>query len=199
MSLARASGQRTLLIEGDLRSPQMHKRFDIAHGIGLIDVLTGHCSAEEAIVSNLTRSFDVLPAGKLSANPHTLFGGEQFPELIAELKKKYRYIVLDTPPLLAASEALVLSKIADGALLCAMQDVSRTPQLRLAHQRLLASGTNVLGAVLNGVPVGQYLSLYGDYRYPPMSDVTGLVSTQRDSMAVDDAQQCEPPALCRPK
>jgi capsular exopolysaccharide synthesis family protein len=199
MSLARSTGKRTLLIEADVRAPQLYKRFDIAHGIGLVDVLTGQCPADEAIVTNVTRHFDVLPAGKLPANPHALFGGEQFARFMDELKRIYRYIVIDTPPLLAASEALVLAKCADGVLLCTMQDVSCTPQVKLARERLQASGANVIGAVLNGVPTRRYLSLYGDYRYPPVADYEEPATVSQDLGTETDVSEPVSSALCRPK
>ena len=74
-------------------------------------------------------------------------------------------MIIDTPPVLAASEALVLAKAADASLVCAMRDVSRADQVRKASERLLAAGSRVIGTVLNGVPARQYAYRYGTYAH----------------------------------
>ena len=76
---------------------------------------------------------------------------------------QYRYIVIDCPPLLAASEALVVAKEADGTLLCAMRDVSQFSKVRLARDRLVAAGARPLGVVLSGVSPKNYAARYGRY------------------------------------
>jgi tyrosine-protein kinase Etk/Wzc len=83
--------------------------------------------------------------------------------MIAEAREEYDYIVLDTPPVLPASEALLFAKVADAVLMCALRDKSRIEQLVQAYHRLESSGANVAGSVLSGVPVREYASYYGDY------------------------------------
>ena len=74
-------------------------------------------------------------------------------------------MIVDTPPVLAASEALVLAKAADAALICTMRDRSRTEQVLMVHNRLKAVGGRPVGVVLNGVPTKSYLYRYGNYDY----------------------------------
>jgi polysaccharide biosynthesis transport protein len=82
---------------------------------------------------------------------------------MARIPAHYRYVVIDTPPVLAASEALVLAKAADASLVSTMRDVSRMDQVRYTIERLATAGCRPVGTVLNGVPTNSYVSRYGDY------------------------------------
>ncbi len=165
VSIARASGTATLLVDGDMRSPDIHNVFDIPLKPGLVEVMTAKCDLDEAIVTDWSQYVHLLPAGRLRTNPHKLMGNGKVKELFDELRSRYRYIVIDTPPVLAASEALVLAKTADASLMCAMQDCSRLDQVRKGYNRLLAAGARPAGMVLNGVPVKRYAYRYGNYAY----------------------------------
>jgi Mrp family chromosome partitioning ATPase len=107
----------------------------------------------------------LLPAGRLACSPHQLVGGTAFDRLIERARARFDYIVVDTPPVLCASESLVIAKAADGALLCALYDVSRSHQVRSASERMSRAGASVIGAVLAGLPAGRYSSRYGHYGY----------------------------------
>ena len=165
VNIAWVSGKRTLLIDGDLRSPDIHNVFDISSEPGLAEILTKDCSVEDAIVRNEKNYTDVLPAGKLRTNPHRLLGNGTMSSFMREVRSRYDYIIIDTPPILAASESLVLARSADRSLMCAMKDSSRIDQIRKAHERLLAAGGQPIGVVLNGVPTSHYLHRYGAYAY----------------------------------
>jgi tyrosine-protein kinase Etk/Wzc len=126
-------------------------------------VLAGQCCLEEAIVGSSRFNVDLLPAGKLHVSPHVLLGNGAWKSLMASIPSHYRYIVIDTPPVLAASEALVLAKAADASLVCAMCDVSRMEQVCETVDRLALAGCRPIGTVLNGVPMHKYTSRYGYY------------------------------------
>jgi polysaccharide biosynthesis transport protein len=163
VSIARASGQRTLLIDGDLRSPDVHRVLQTRLTPGLAEVLGHECSVQDAIVTSWSEHVHVLPAGKLAASPHKLLGNGALKAVLDELRGSYRYIVIDTPPVLPASEALVLARAADATLICAMRDTSRIDQVRKTYDRLLAAGACPVGMVLNGVPSTSYAYRYGEY------------------------------------
>ncbi len=165
ISLARASGKKTLLIDGDMRCPDIHNVFDIPLEPGLAEVLSGECSLEDAIVTDWSDHVHLVPAGKLRMSPHKLLGNGSAEELLASISDIYRYVIIDTPPVLAASEALVLAKAADASLICAMQDVSRIDQVAAACHRLESAGSRPVGTVLNGVPTKRYAYRYGSYAY----------------------------------
>jgi polysaccharide biosynthesis transport protein len=80
----------------------------------------------------------------------------------------YRYVVIDTPPILAASEAMSFARASDHVLLCALRDVSRVNQVAKAREQLLAARVHLSGAVFSGVPIYQYQRRYGDY--PVLTD-----------------------------
>lgn len=165
VSIARASGALTLLIDGDMRSPDIHNVFEVRLEPGLAEVLGHDCRLEDAIVTSWSKCVHVLPAGRLHTSPHKLLGNGALKSLLDGVRASYDYIIIDTPPIFAASEALVLAKTADATLMCAMQDVSRIDQVRKAYDRLVAAGTCPVGTVLNGVPTQRYAHRYGSYAY----------------------------------
>ena len=165
VSIARATGERTLLVDGDMRSPDVHSIVDLPLEPGLVDVLEHKCSMEDAIVTSWSKHVHVLPAGKLRRSPHSLVANGAFKSFLSQVRESYRYIVIDTPPVLAASEALAFAKAADATLICTMRDISRVEQVNATHQRLLAADANPVGIVLNGVPTRHYSYRYGSYSY----------------------------------
>jgi polysaccharide biosynthesis transport protein len=165
ISMASASGEPTLLIDGDIRSPDIHRIFGIDRSPGLVDVLAGDASPDEAIETGFSDSLHLLTAGQLTTSPHRLFGGGELAQLIETLKGKYRYVIIDTPPILPASEALVIARSADATIVCARRDFSRIGQVKEAFARLQAAGIKTAGAVLNGIPSRDYASRYGSYYY----------------------------------
>lgn len=163
VSIARATGQPVLLVDGDMRAPDVHQIFEIPLSPGLVDVLDGQKSLEDSINRTWSEHVHLLPAGELEKSPHKLLGTPAFNTLLDEARLWYRYIVIDTPPVLAASEALVIAKQADGTIVCTMRDFSRENHVQMAHHRLRATGAQTIGTVLNGVPVRNYASRYGSY------------------------------------
>ncbi len=165
VSIARATGEMTLLIDGDMRSPEIHEIFDTELSPGLAEVLRGECPAEEAIETGFSEKLHVFTAGRLTVSPHQLLGNGEFTTLLKNLGEVYRHIIIDTPPILPASEALVMARAADTAVLCARRDYSRIDQVDEAYRRMIAAGVNTAGAVLNGLPLHQYAFKYGSYGY----------------------------------
>jgi succinoglycan biosynthesis transport protein ExoP len=165
VSIARSTGKEVLLIDSDMRSPDVHAIFQARLEPGLAELLCGKCRLDEAIQTDVAGGVHILAAGQLATNPHKLVGRGDFERMIAEARQRYEYTVIDTPPILCASESLVISRAADGTLLCALRDVSRSRQVRLASERLTTAGAVVIGAVLSGTPFGRYAALYGQYTY----------------------------------
>lgn len=164
-SIARATGQPTLLIDGDMRSPDMHEIFGLELSPGLAEVLQGECQLEEAIETSFSDKLHILTAGRLRTSPHRLLGKDEFPLLLEQLSGTYRHIIVDTPPILPASEALVMARASDAAVLCMRRDYSRVDQAQEAFSRMSSAGVKVAGAVLNGIPIKHYSYKYGTYVY----------------------------------
>jgi len=164
VSVARATREKVLLIDGDLRRPDIHRVFGVQISPGLAEVLTGTVTLDEAIETQWSEFLHLLPAGKVTDSPHRLLGNGAFQAVLERARAKYQHIVIDTPPVLAVGESLVLARSADAAILCTMRDVSRLNQVRTAHQRLVDAGARPVGAVLGGVPPSNYRFRYGGYQ-----------------------------------
>ncbi|MFK8115156.1 MAG: GumC family protein [Rubripirellula sp.] len=165
VSIGRSIKEPVLLIDGDLRVPDVHHIFEVSNDLGMAAVLDGRATLEEAIITTWSDTVHLLPAGRLKKSPHKLMSIEILKELLDELRTQYRYIVIDTPPILSASEALMLAKVADGTVLSTRRNVSRESQVRIAYERLMKAGARPMGAVFNGVPTRSYASTYGSYEY----------------------------------
>jgi succinoglycan biosynthesis transport protein ExoP len=164
ISLARCSREPVLLIDCDLRAPELHSMFDIDEGPGLAELLRGECTLDQSLSAGWGQNLHILPAGRLrGSSPHVLLSGHRFERVMAGLRKRYGRIVIDSPPVLTASESLVVCKAADAALLCTLRDHSRSPQIKQACSRLSMAGVQIAGAVLNGTPTRNYLYQYGTY------------------------------------
>lgn len=162
LSVARTAMQPILIIDADMRAPSLHHIFRTPGKPGLAEVLAGEATLEQAIVA-WDDYVHVLPAGHLSQNPNVLVTNGRIRQLFDTLKEKYPYVLVDCPPLLAATEAYVIAREADGAMLCVMRDVSRSIQVRKAYERLKAVGAETVGLVLSGVPTYEYAYRYGGY------------------------------------
>jgi capsular exopolysaccharide synthesis family protein len=165
ISMARASKGTVLLIDADVRAPDVDQIFEIPNDLGLADVLAGEADVDEVIYTDYSPRLHLLPAGQLQMHPHELLGETSFREILARLKARYRYIIIDTPPILSASEALVFATHADASILCTRRGYSRVRQTREAYNRLVQADANPIGVVINGVPVSRYAYAYGQYRY----------------------------------
>lgn len=163
VSLARSTSSKVLLIDGDLRAPDVHHVFGRPMTAGLVGYLNGVADWRELVDRDWNDSIHILTSGYLKGSPHRILSNGRFEKMISEAREEYDYIVLDTPPVLPASEALLFAKVADAVLMCALRDKSRIEQLVQAYHRLESSGANVAGSVLSGVPVREYASYYGDY------------------------------------
>jgi capsular exopolysaccharide synthesis family protein len=164
MSWSHAIHGRVVIVDADLRAPKIYELFDVQPGPGLAEVLRGECTLEDALVMDWGDRLYVLPAGNAATrSPSHLFSRARLETVLAQLRTQFEKIIIDVPPVLCASEALVVGKHADGVLLCARHDYSRSGQIKQAYDRLVNSGVNVVGAVLTGTPARRYAYSYRGY------------------------------------
>lgn len=147
------TGARVLLVDADLRRPQVGARLGLDDELGLSDVLTGRADLNDVLLS--VDDLSVLPAGTVPPNPSELLGSEALAELLALVEAHFEYVILDAPPLLPVTDAAVLSHQAGGAVVVARAGVVRQNQLTEALSILEAADASVYGVVLNDVPVSQ--------------------------------------------
>lgn len=170
LSLSRLGNGPVLLIDADIRSPDQHNLFGIPMSSGLAEVLRGTVSLSDAIDRRLGDQLHILTAGQLRGNLYRMVAPEKIEALMKDVKELYRYIIIDTAPVLAASETMQFAAAADGTLLCTMRDLSRQDQIQRCIRRLEFSGAKILGTVFSGIPVRQYYYRYGDYHYHQLSE-----------------------------
>lgn len=161
VSIAGATKKPTLVIDADLRSPDVAQVLGVPARPGLTEVFTGKASLDEAIHATKQTNTYVLPAGECRVNPHHVTQTSTIAELYDSLRAKFSTIIVDTPPILGASESLVYAKEADLVVLCSLRSVSRAKQVRSAVERLQTVGANAVGTVLSGIPIGRSSYSYG--------------------------------------
>lgn len=162
MSIA-ITGKKVLLIDCDIRRPRAHESFGISFEKGLESVLSGECRVEEVILKNIEENLDILPTRNVAHNVTELFLGDKMKTLLEKLKKEYNTIVLDTPPLIVASDAAILSKQCDGVVYVVAYDQVAKKELEFGKTMLENAKANIYGFVVNKVDKNG-LS-YGNYGY----------------------------------
>lgn len=157
-------GKRVLLIDADLRKPTVHYTFRTENHIGLSNVLTRQASLEEAVTVTAQDKLWVLPSGPIPPNPSELLGSKGMKTLLEEAKDKYDVIILDTPPVLAVTDAQVIANLADGVVLVVSSGKTETVAAKKAKELLESANGKILGVVLNNKKVqdSQYYYYYGE-------------------------------------
>jgi tyrosine-protein kinase Etk/Wzc len=154
-------GMRVLIVDCDLRRSRLHKMFSVPREPGVTELVLGQIEQDAAVRETTVTGLYVLPSGQLPPNPSELLGGERMKKTLASLSEAFDLIVLDTPPLLAASDAAILSTIADGVVIVVRAGVTEADAGQQAMAQLQSVGARVVGAVLNDPD--SKLQQYGGY------------------------------------
>lgn len=166
------NGSRVLLMDGDLRRPAIHTRLNLAstsgvadtENVGLSSVLSGKTTLDEAIREWPDYpGVHVLVAGPTPPLPSELLGSKHMEDLLAELRLRYDFIFIDTPPVMTVTDASVMSRLADATILVVRYGEARRHVIMRSIELLQRSGANLLGVVLNMV----------DFRSPEYSEYYG--------------------------
>jgi capsular exopolysaccharide synthesis family protein len=145
-------GARVLLVDADLRRPGVAKSLAMSSRVGLSSVLTGSATLENAITrSPLLPSLFVLPAGPPPTNPAELMASNEMKQVLADVKEKFDHIVIDTPPALSVTDAVVLSPSMDAVILVIRSGQTTKQALRRARDLLMQVNARVTGVLLNAV------------------------------------------------
>ena len=161
-------GEKTLLLEADLRLPSVSRSLQFETEAGLIDIIDAEKNFDEVVMKGFYPNLDVLPTGGVSKNPTKALTSHQFEALLAELRDRYDRIIIDTPPLAAVSDALSLLPLVDGALYVIKFNAVKRKTAMMNVRRLWESNTPVFGAILNNVSgsvSSYYYSHYSDTTY----------------------------------
>jgi polysaccharide biosynthesis transport protein len=180
-------GVRVLLIDADLRRPSIHKTLGLGPRTGLSNVLTGSTSLEQAVLrSAVLSNLFILPAGTPPPNPAELLASSNMRDLLLDLRDKYDHIVIDTPPTLSVTDAVVLSPRVDAIVLVIRSGKTTKQALRRSRDILMQVNARVTGVLLNAVDLTspdyyyyyEYQGKYHDSYYA--ADGTSDVPSQGD-------------------
>jgi len=171
ITLAEA-GKRVVIVDSDLRKPRQSRIFwsHSNSSPGLSRFLSGNIDPEDVIKPTEIQNLQLIVSGPLPSNPIELLTSERMDSLVAYLKRSFDYILFDTPPLLAVSDALAMGPMADAIILVARGGQTPIPALKQAKQKLDAHKLKCLGVILNGVDLleqdGYYAKQYYHYSHP---------------------------------
>jgi capsular exopolysaccharide synthesis family protein len=162
-------GSRVLLMDADMRRPGVHKALKINNTVGLSHLLVGQARVREAIQRTSDPNFCVMTAGRTPPNPSELLSSERMRQLVANLKQgPFDWVVIDTPPVLAVTDAVILTPLVDGVTFVVGAEMTRRRLAERAVHMIMASRPKVVGAVLNRVNFDRnkyYYSRYYGYQY----------------------------------
>jgi capsular exopolysaccharide synthesis family protein len=168
------AGQRVLLIDADFRDPTQHKTFEVYDAVGLSSVLCAGFSIDKATRPTAVSGLDLLPCGPIPRNPSEILNSQGFNDILGDLAAKYDQILLDSPPVLAVTDARIASAACEVTLLVLNAERSSRKTAELARDSLLAVGANILGIVVNDVPQNGngegFHSKYGYYGHADAKD-----------------------------
>ena len=151
------AGHSVLLVGGDLRDAALGTRLGIEQNSGLSTVLSGEDSAEDAVQHDVFDGVSVLPSGPVPPNPSELLGSDRAQELLEALRSEYRYVIVDTPPLLEVTDGAILTALADGTVVLARTGRTTREKLRRAIKVLDGVSGVVLGVVTTFEPSARRL------------------------------------------
>ena len=160
------TGKRVLLIDADLRRPNIARLLIEKSTPGLSNVLAGLCPVDVAIRKEIRPNLDVIFSGEIPPNPSELLGNARMRSLIETMSDRYDYILLDTPPVDIVSDVCVVASMLDGVLYLVRQDRTDKDAVAVGLHQLELSGAKLMGFVLNGADAennGSYRR--GKYRY----------------------------------
>lgn len=174
------SGLKVLLIDGDLRKPQIHNIFEIFNRPGLTDVLVNGLDYKEGISSTYVEGLEFLSAGTIPPNPSELLASNRMKQFLGDIGGSYDYVLIDTSPAALVTDASILSAIANGVILvCASGKVS-IERIKRAKELLENVNANIIGVILNKFVTNQkdcsryYHYAHHEKRYKSKKNKKGL-------------------------
>lgn len=158
-------GRSTLLVDADLRRPRVHKVFGVSKDVGLTSLVVGEASLREAVRPTNIDGLSVLPAGPIPPNPSELLHSAAFGRLKEDLLLQYDWVIFDSPPIGAVTDAAVLAPQLDGVLLVVRAGHTTRDSILSAQKQLSSVSARIVGSVLNDIDVRMRGQRGGRYAY----------------------------------
>ncbi|MEC0369192.1 CpsD/CapB family tyrosine-protein kinase [Paenibacillus chibensis] len=142
-------GKKVLLIDGDLRHPSLQSMFNVSNRLGLSNILANQCTYGEILHQTEIENLFLVTAGPVPPNPTELLSSEKLKEIIDFWKEEYDMILIDTSPVMAVADGLIVASISDGVILVVYAGKVKRDYIRKTKEKLELAKANILGVVLN--------------------------------------------------
>jgi capsular exopolysaccharide synthesis family protein len=177
IALAQA-GQRVLLIDADMRKPRVHKVFGFSQEPGLSNVLVGSAKTSEVVRTTEVPGLWVMPAGPHPPNPAELLGSKRFKDFLASLTQHFDWVMVDTPPVMAVTDASVVAHLATGVLFVVGAEMTSRHAAARALEQLQHARAKFIGGVLNRVDLQHNSYYYSQYYKREYTDYYAAAESQ---------------------
>lgn len=157
-------GKKVIILDFDLRRPKIHRAFHKSNDVGLYDFVVNDKDVHDLIIKDES-GIDLLLSGNRLTYPHIVLQSNKIINMVNELRKEYDYIVIDTPPVLSVTDALVVSKFVDGVIYVAAFNQTKKDNAKTGLEQLQENGAYIIGAVLANIDVRKAQGNYGYYYY----------------------------------
>lgn len=176
------SNKKTIIIDCDLRKPRIHSFFKTNRYPGLVDYLFGQVPFEEIVRQSEIPDLSYITAGTIPPNPSEILESSRMKDFLAEMREKYDYILLDSPPIIAVTDSEIIARYADATALVVSANTTETELLIRALEIIQQDNINFIGAILNNFvyksSYGSYYKYYYYYTRPRKADSSKLPPTQ---------------------
>jgi capsular exopolysaccharide synthesis family protein len=157
------TGQRVLIIDADMRRPSVHTVFNQPQEPGLSNLLVGNAKPSECVRKTSTSGLWVMPAGHVPPNPAELLGSQRYKDFTLSLREHFDWVIIDTPPVMAVTDAVVAAHTASGVLFVVGAEMTSRQTARTAIEQLSSGHARFVGAVLNRVQLEKNAYYYSQY------------------------------------
>ena len=159
------AGKSVLLIDCDMRNPTVHKNFNLSNKLGLSSCISMGTALSDAVQKTSIEGLYALTGGVIPPNPSELLGSERMQNVLQRAKEEYDYVLIDTPPVMPVTDALIVSRFVDGMILVIASAEVKVEMARDVKNQLVHAGANILGVVLNKVRSEHHGYGYAYYYY----------------------------------
>lgn len=159
------TSKKVIIIDCDLRKPKVHKVFKITNNKGVTDCLLNDNSYKEYIHKDEEENLHILTAGQTPPNPAEMLSSNKMKKLIEDIEKDYDYILIDAPPVCIVTDAAILSTLTDGVILLCASGEAEIDMVKRAKENLEKVNANILGVILNKLPINTRSYQYYSYYY----------------------------------
>jgi succinoglycan biosynthesis transport protein ExoP len=171
------SGQRVLIVDGDMRRPTLHQMFSIPQSPGLSNIIVGDAKASDGVQATAVSGLWMLPAGVSPPNPAELLGSRRFTELLQAVKGHFDWVIIDSPPVMPVTDAAIIAHQTTGVLFVVGADMTTRQTAKRAVAQLTHARGRILGATLNRVDLKNHSFYYADYYRREYGEYYGHVSS----------------------